>query len=55
MYPNTEILPEFNLAIRIANLNWEQTQVLSGQQIILMLRPHKRNNVNGIDTNPLCT
>ena len=38
----------------VAKYRWEQTQVLLRQQIILLLLPHKRNNVTDTDKKPLC-
>ena len=36
----------------VAKYCWELTQVLSRQQISLLLMTHKRNNVTETDTNP---
>ena len=35
--------------------NWERTQVMSKQQINELYTPHKRNDINETNTNPICT
>ena len=37
----------------VAKYRWEKTQVLKRQQISLLLLPHRPNNVNVTDANPI--